>query len=135
MDALITGTMTLAQSDQDAEPRSVTDLVSLVRRHAEGFAGTGETVRFLAEAGAIHAAVQPVAFGRAVTNLVSNALRYGKEADVAVRRENADAIILVEDRGPGIPESEREFTDREGGGLRVVVRLKTVAAPPEAAVA
>jgi signal transduction histidine kinase len=174
MDALITGTMTLAQSDQNAEPRSAVDLVALARRHAEGFAASGEAVRFLAEAGAIHAAVQPVAFGRAVTNLISNAIRYGKEAEVAVRREGKDAVILVEDRGPGIPESEREavlepfhrrdaarnldqagfglglaivadilrrneaglqFADREGGGLRVVVRMKAVAAPAAAAVA
>jgi len=174
MDALITGTLTLAQSDQNAEPRAAVDLTALVHRHAEGFAAAGEAVRFLAEAGALYAAVQPIAFGRAVTNLISNAVRYGTEADVAVRREGAEAVILVEDRGPGIPESEREavlepfhrrdaarnhdqagfglglaivadilrhneaslhLADREGGGLRVVVRMKAVAGPAEAAVA
>ena len=90
-----------------------------------------------------------------------------------MRREGGDVVVLVEDRGPGIPESEREsvlepfhrrdtarnldsggfglglaivadilrrnqanlqFADREGGGLRVIVRMKAAAAPAEAAV-
>jgi len=163
MDALITGTLTLAQADQNVEPRSLTDLVALTRRHVEGFAAVGDQARFHAAVPALDALVQPVAFGRVVTNLVSNALRYGKEAEVSVLREGADAVLLVEDRGPGIPAAEREavlepfhrrdaarnldeagfglglaivadivrrndatiaFSDREGGGLRVTVRLK-----------
>jgi signal transduction histidine kinase len=47
----------------------------------------------------------------AVRNLVENALRHGA-ADapvrVSVRRSLRQAVVSVEDRGPGIPESERE---------------------------
>ncbi|MDQ7250410.1 sensor histidine kinase [Dongia sedimenti] len=163
MDALITGTLTLAQSDQSREARETVDLVALVRRHAEGFASAVERVRFQAAEAHLPAVVQPIAFGRAVTNLISNALRYGLEADVSVRREDEEAVVWVEDRGPGIPLGERAivlepfhrrdsarnldqagfglglaivadilrlndatlaFEDREGGGLRVVVRVK-----------
>jgi signal transduction histidine kinase len=169
MDALIAGTLTLAQSDQNPEPRATVDVAALVRRHADGFAAAGEPVRFRAEAGAVHASVQPIAFGRAIINLIGNALRYGKEADVAVLRDREVAVILIEDRGPGIPQSEREavlepfvrldsarnhdrtgfglglaivadilkrnetsldFADREGGGLRVVMKTRIV--PTEA---
>src|SRR5581483_929691 len=107
MDALITGTLTLAQGDQNIEPRQATDLVALLRRHTEGFAGSGETVRFTADVPELHAAVQPVAFGRAITNLIANALRYGKEADVTARLDGETVVITVEDRGPGIPPEDR----------------------------
>jgi signal transduction histidine kinase len=163
MDALITGTLTLAQSDQSREAREAVDLVALVRRHTQGFASADARVRFQAAEAHLSAVVQPIAFGRAVTNLISNALRYGREADVSVCREQEDAVVRVEDRGPGIPLDQRAmvlepfhrldsarnldqagfglglaivadilrlndaslaFEDREGGGLRVVVRVK-----------
>ena len=41
---------------------------------------------------------------RGVRNLVSNGLRYGGTAEIALRREGAEAVISVEDDGPGIPE-------------------------------
>jgi len=43
---------------------------------------------------------------RALRNLVSNALRYGSRARVTLRREDNEAVLVVEDDGPGIPEHE-----------------------------
>jgi signal transduction histidine kinase len=134
MDALISGTLILAQADQDAETSETVDLVALVRRHADGFAAAGEPVRFHATTESLSVAVQPIAFGRAITNLISNALRYGNEAEVGVRRTGADAELLVEDRGPGIPPAERAIVlepfhrrdaarnlDRAGFGLGLAI--------------
>ena len=45
---------------------------------------------------------RPVALGRAVGNLVDNALRYAGGARVTLSREGSEALIAVEDRGPGI---------------------------------
>jgi len=47
-----------------------------------------------------------------VGNLIDNACKYSRGADdrrvwVRARRENETAVIEVEDRGPGIPASER----------------------------
>jgi len=41
-----------------------------------------------------------------VTNLLSNAIKYGAATPVLVRvaREHGDAVLTVEDRGPGIPD-------------------------------
>ena len=47
--------------------------------------------------------VRPVALGRAIGNLVDNALRYAGAARVALARQGGDAVITVEDDGPGIP--------------------------------
>jgi signal transduction histidine kinase len=58
--------------------------------------------------------VDPQAFDRIVSNLITNALRYG-EAPVSVRAERSDRHfrIAVEDRGPGVPpEFESELFER-----------------------
>ena len=41
--------------------------------------------------------------GRALRNLVSNAVRYGGSAEVSVEVEGNTAVLAVDDRGPGIP--------------------------------
>ena len=51
---------------------------------------------------------RPMALRRALRNLVGNAVRYGKEATVAWRVEGEGAVLEIRDRGPGIPEAERE---------------------------
>ena len=48
--------------------------------------------------------MRPMAVQRALSNLVSNALRYGGNARVTVLSEDKRAILRVEDTGPGIPE-------------------------------
>lgn len=72
--------------------------------------------------------------GEMVVNLVDNALRYtpeGGSVTVTVSREEGDAVLLVEDSGPGIPEEERgrvfeRFyrimgTKAEGSGLGLAI--------------
>jgi signal transduction histidine kinase len=50
---------------------------------------------------------------QAIANLLDNALKYGASGDlgeieVAVRRTQRGALLEIGDRGPGIPESERD---------------------------
>lgn len=58
---------------------------------------------------------QAVVFGcapslkRAISNLVSNAARHGKEAHVSVTRKGDGAHVIIEDFGPGIPEDKIEM--------------------------
>jgi signal transduction histidine kinase len=45
----------------------------------------------------------------ALANLIDNALKYGSgEVSIGVRRRDGRAVLEVADRGPGIPESERQ---------------------------
>ncbi len=63
--------------------------------------------------------VDPVRFKQVVSNLVSNALRYGGEGrvDVSVRRADDSITVAVQDRGPGIPrEEQRQIFERFGQG-------------------
>ena len=51
----------------------------------------------------------PDQISRAVTNLVGNALKFGKSAVVRLQRRRPDAIeIEVEDDGPGISNADKE---------------------------
>ncbi len=54
-----------------------------------------------------------MALRRAVSNLIENALRYaGEPVEVQARRDGAEVVIEVLDRGPGIPEGEAERLKR-----------------------
>ncbi|MFD2579838.1 ATP-binding protein [Novosphingobium colocasiae] len=59
---------------------------------------------------------------RALSNLIENALHYGGNARVHVRKDGGAAEIVVEDDGPGIPE------DRIADALQPFVRLDTARA-------
>lgn len=52
--------------------------------------------------------MRPVAMRRAVENLINNAVRYGKRAEVSVVMTDKSLRIRVEDDGPGIALERRE---------------------------
>ncbi len=51
---------------------------------------------------------RPEALRRAVRNLVENAVKYGKEAEVGLSTGPGGVVVTIRDRGPGIPEELRE---------------------------
>ncbi len=51
---------------------------------------------------------RPAALKRALANLVENAVTYGGQARVSARGDGADALLMVEDSGPGVPEDQLE---------------------------
>ncbi len=80
---------------------------------------------------------QPLAMRRALSNLLENARRYGREpVDVYSRMVGGEAEIRIADRGPGVPDAELErllqpFTRLDhargspgtGLGLAIVARI------------
>jgi two-component system osmolarity sensor histidine kinase EnvZ len=53
-------------------------------------------------------AVRRQALKRCVINLLDNALKYGRRAEMSVQRVGRSVEIAVEDDGPGIAEERRE---------------------------
>ncbi|MCO4318990.1 ATP-binding protein [Phyllobacterium sp. 21LDTY02-6] len=51
---------------------------------------------------------RPDGLRRAIRNVIENAVRYGDEAKVLILQTANSVDIVVEDRGPGIPEEMRE---------------------------
>lgn len=52
--------------------------------------------------------MRPYAMKRALSNIISNAIRYGEHVWFSVEATAKDVIITIEDKGPGIPEHALE---------------------------
>lgn len=53
--------------------------------------------------------IEPVFMARALSNLLSNAVRYAAgTVRLSIRRESGRHVLRVEDDGPGVPEADRE---------------------------
>ena len=86
------------------EPVETTDVYALVQAIIDDLADLGQPVGV--RGAAAPARVQAAGLRRVVSNLVNNALRYGKRADVQVHAAGDAVHIVIEDEGPGIPEAQ-----------------------------
>lgn len=93
----------LARIGRAANPPERAELSALAASVVEEFEDMGEPVT-LAEGSRVSAEVHVTWLKRALRNLISNALRYGGTAAVAVVQEPRAVVLRVEDEGPGIPE-------------------------------
>lgn len=107
MDALIDSSLTLFRGASSAEPTHPVDVLSLVQSLCDDLAEQGQAVTAGGHASTVVDA-QPMALRRVVSNLISNAVRYGQRADVMVLREPGLVKIIVDDAGPGIPAAQME---------------------------
>lgn len=90
-----------------SEEAQQTDLARLVDEVAERYRKLGSPISAQTEPLSLNA--RPLMLRRAVANLIDNALRHaGSAVEVALRRQDGEAVIEVMDRGPGIPEEHRE---------------------------
>jgi signal transduction histidine kinase len=107
MGDMIESVLALARDDAKREPRSLVDLSALVEGICEDASDAGEPVTFSGPRG-VTISCRPTALRRAISNLVDNAVKYGRSAAVILSPETEHVVITVDDEGPGIPPSERE---------------------------
>lgn len=106
MDQLIDSALEVFRNAGTSEPMQATDITALVQSLADDLIEQGQPVTFAGETAA--APAQPMALRRVVSNLLSNALRYGERATVAVQADAQHVSITIDDEGPGIPPHELE---------------------------
>jgi signal transduction histidine kinase len=106
MGDIIESILAFARDDTRHEPRSLLDLSALIEGICQDAADAGEPVTFSGPRG-VTISGRPTALRRAVSNLVDNAVKYGRSAAVSLIPETERVVITVEDEGPGIPRSER----------------------------
>ena len=127
MDSMIETTLKFARDEAVAEPRRQTDVASLLQSITDDMSDAGLPVT-MAPAQPVVAECRPAALKRALTNLIDNAVKYGKTAQVAVQATSKAIEITIDDEGPGIPEQDlsrvfepfyrlEESRSRETGGV------------------
>lgn len=96
-----------ARGESTEEETRAIELEALVSSICDDLSDLGHPVQFL-EGFKMSYRCRPEGLRRAVRNLVENAVRYGQGATVFIRPDHTTIDIVIEDRGPGIPEGMRE---------------------------
>jgi len=112
---LVEQLLALARSEPDAVlPVERVDLVAVARQAIDdttSFADSRSvTISLIAADGEVFVKGDAVALNLLVRNLVDNAVRYSPPAsrvEVRVRRQSDEAVLEVDESGPGIPDAER----------------------------
>ena len=107
MESMVSQTLDFMRDSSVSEPVQPVNLMALLESLQTDYQDMGNEVR--AEGRLVHSfSGRPLALRRCLTNLLDNAIRYGKSATLQVE-EGADGVtIRVLDKGPGIPEQELE---------------------------
>lgn len=103
MTAMLDSLLSYLGGRADPEARRRTDLAAIAMTLVDAATDAGGEASYVGPDHMV-AEVRPVAVKRALSNLIDNALAYGTKAVVSLRSENGQAVIRVEDDGPGIPE-------------------------------
>jgi signal transduction histidine kinase len=99
--------LSLARVGRPSDPRERTELSALVASVVEEYEDMGEPVE-LEETERTVLELRSTWLRRALRNLIGNALRYGACARVSLSKVGGDAVIRIDDDGPGIPEASIE---------------------------
>lgn len=99
--------LSLARLGRAKEESELLDLSSLVDTAIEDFRDIGADVT-MEEADKIVVQGRSNLIKRAVRNLIDNAVRYGGKASVSIDAKDGQALVLVDDEGPGIATDKLE---------------------------
>jgi len=107
MQAMVESTLDYLRGLRDNEPAQSIDIEALLQSIVADEQAMGRPVQLLD--GKADAFVgRLTVLKRAIANLIDNAVKYGQEARVKVESDSRLLRIVVEDRGPGIPEQDLE---------------------------
>ncbi len=99
--------LSLARVGRVGERPERAELSSLTASVVEEFEDMDQPVTLTESSRMVHP-VHVTWLRRALRNLISNAVRYGKSAEVSLTQSGTDIILRVEDNGPGIPADRIE---------------------------
>lgn len=107
MDRMIAVSMDYVRSEAATPLQEKVHLDVLLEQVVDDFADRGALVTLYVGRPAVVVG-EPVLLMRIFENLVSNALRYGGSARVSLRVVDDQALVSVEDEGPGLSEADLE---------------------------
>ncbi|MEO1536249.1 MAG: ATP-binding protein [Pseudomonadota bacterium] len=108
--SLMDSALLATRSDAGQLNLELFDFAELVRAEADDrkASGNGVDLNIATAPGGYNILGDRVALRRVLVNLVENALRYGKSAQISLRTDSATVTLIVDDKGPGIPEAQRD---------------------------
>jgi signal transduction histidine kinase len=107
MEHMIAATLDFVRDDTLAEPQQRVDLGSLIETLADDAALFEGNVRYIGPA-YVTCLCRPMAIGRALGNVIDNAVKYAGDCIIDLRVDSDAIRITVEDTGPGIPATAME---------------------------
>ncbi|PWS34491.1 two-component sensor histidine kinase [Falsiroseomonas bella] len=107
MEAMISSTLAYLRGETESEKRRPADLVAMLETLCDAAVDAGAAVSFQGPPQA-RLVCSPVLLKRAFANLIDNAVKYGGAARVALEDRDSEAVVAIEDDGPGIPEAEMD---------------------------
>ena len=107
MEAMISAALTFVRDASQPGQRTPLELSSLLESLCDEMAETG--ARTEVETGEkVVLEGDPMALRRLFANLLDNAVKFGGRARARVIRQGANAVVEIEDDGPGIPPADEE---------------------------
>lgn len=100
MTVMADGLVRFAKEGRDSEQIQSLDLGILLQHLCEDRRTKCDVARNVIVSG------RPVGLGRAIGNLIDNGIRYGGQVTVTLTCDTKNAIVIVEDNGPGIPPDQ-----------------------------
>jgi signal transduction histidine kinase len=107
MEAMISGTMAFVRDASQPTARTRLELSSLLESLADEMSDTGRDV-VVEQADRIVIDGDPMALRRLFNNLLDNAVKFGRLARIRVFTDQANAVVEIDDKGPGLPGPELE---------------------------
>ncbi len=104
MTAMIASLLAFLGGDDDPDEPEPVDVAVLISTIVDAASDNGHAIEFSGLAH-LEMVVRPVALKRAIGNLVDNAAKYAEHVSVSLAVRETEAVILVEDDGPGIAEA------------------------------
>jgi signal transduction histidine kinase len=107
MQHMVDEALVFFRDDATAEETTSLDLTRVFLTIVNDYADQGIEISY---AGLAHAVYwgRPLTLKRAFTNLIDNAAKYGKFAEIELSREEKAFVVAIRDRGPGIPPDALE---------------------------
>jgi signal transduction histidine kinase len=107
MEAMITAALAFVRDASRPAQRRPLELSSLLESLCDEMAETGADTHIESHDKVIVEG-DPMALRRLFTNLLDNAVKFGGAARVRVWGDGEQALVEIDDDGPGVPEEERE---------------------------
>jgi two-component system OmpR family sensor kinase len=105
MEIMLSSFLTYAHAIHGNEELKPSDIGALTSSICDDLSDFGAAVTCDVESG-LKLQCKRIAIKRAISNIIDNALKYGKEAKITAFRERNTIILRVDDCGPGITSGE-----------------------------